>query len=158
MSISGNSGYNETNHWTNGCHCGKPGPDSVISLHNLSYTYIESSSTHIEECSDCGYSKETNHTYNQSVSVSDTHHVGACGCGATNSVQEEHVGSKYISANASVHGEYCVCGHLIGYPPHNMERINFRYSGCVDCGYIRDNNEVVAVIKKVDDVIAVCKE
>ncbi|MBQ8303309.1 MAG: hypothetical protein IJX97_07215 [Clostridia bacterium] len=158
ISVNGNNKFNDTHHYTNACHCDQAGPDSVLTPHDLSYVYISGSDIHHQECDECGYSDSIKHKYNRFVSISDTHHTRVCACGASSSAQLEHVSAKYVSSNTSVHGEYCDCGHLIRYAPHNMRTINVRYSGCIDCGYIRVNDEFVEIIKKVGDVVELCKE
>ena len=136
-----NIGYDNTHHWNNACHCGKSGPDSVRSLHNLSYTYIEiPSGLHFEECSGCAYKGYANHTYNhQYIEVSDTQHVGVCKCGAQDTVLKAHSRSRCVMQDSISHYVYCICGHLIKEEYHTMVSVNVMSSMCRDCGYTRMN-------------------
>ena len=151
ISISGNSDCDEAYHWTNGCHCGKPGPDSVVIPHDLSYVVTPGSTTHYVECDECGYSDCVDHNYNQLISVSDTHHVESCACGAVASTQEAHVATRCVSNGTSLHGIYCKCGYLISQDLHEMLIIDLRYSKCMYCGYVRDNSVPGQIIMGVED-------
>ena len=151
ISISGNSDYDEAYHWTNGCHCGKSGPDSVVTPHDLSYVIISGSTTHYEECDDCGYSDYVDHNYNQLTSVSDTHHAESCACGTVVSTQEAHIATRCVSNGTSLHSIYCKCGYLISQDLHEMIIIDWRFSKCMYCGYVRDNSVPGQIIMGVED-------
>ncbi len=157
-SINGNPGFDSVYHWTNACRCGGIGPNSVVNSHSLSYTYIESLNYHYEECSGCGYYNNVGHTYNQYATVSNTHHAGACACGAISSDEEAHVESFCVSQGSDIHYVYCKCGYKITEDYHEMVPINIRYSKCRRCGYIRDNNNPGFIIKGVEDEYDTCKE
>ena len=158
ISISGNSGCDGTNHWTNGCHCGKPSPDSVVTPHDLSYVYTPGSDTHYQECEGCGYSDFVYHNYNQLTSVSDTHHANACKCGAVSSTQEAHTPSRYVSNSTSSPSIYCRCGHLISQDLHEMIIISPRLSKCIHCGYVRDTSIPGQIIMGIEEEYDTCKE
>ena len=142
ISISGNSNYDEAYHWTNGCHCGKPGPDSVVTPHDLSYVVTPDSTTHYAECDGCGYNDYIDHNYNQLISVSDTHHAESCVCGLTEE-SEEHYNHHYARNDQLKHYVYCECGYYIGTNYHVVPAGGGFFKICIHCGERINMGEVL---------------
>ncbi|MBQ8302081.1 MAG: hypothetical protein IJX97_00850 [Clostridia bacterium] len=151
ISVNGNNKFNDTHHYTNACHCDQAGPDSVLTPHDLSYDYTESSNNHFEECSGCEYSETVEHTYNGLVQVSDTHHVGVCACGAEGTTTAAHYEAGYVAESKDIHYVYCKCGYRISTDYHSFVPVNARFSACRDCGYIKDRSVIGETIKGVED-------
>ena len=135
ISVDSNDGcYNSTHHWNNACHCGEPGPDSIISLHNLTYSY-HTSLQHYEICSECGYTAEANHEYTIPYSSTNTSHSLKCACGATTT--EAHYAYRFGPLDNSLHTVYCKCGKEWT-EPHVVESGSYtgnnKYALCLACG------------------------
>lgn len=146
ISISGNLDYDEAYHWTNGCHCGNPGPDSVVTPHNFNYVVTPGSTTHHAECDTCDYSDFEDHNYNQLISVSDTHHTVSCVCGL-NEGTEEHYNHHYARNDKFKHHVYCECGHYIGTSFHVVSAQGVGlFKICIHCGEKLKMNEVIVPV------------
>ena len=157
LSVENKMYTNSTHHWTNACHCGEPGPNSIISLHNFTYSYY-TPTQHYKTCQGCIYMGAENHSYDSFTSVSNTHHANSCICGEVSSTQEAHTPLIYVSSSTSSHSIYCKCGHLISQDLHEMTIISPRLSKCIHCGYVRDNSIPGQIIMGIEEEYDICKE
>ena len=127
------------------CLCGQ----EVVVEHN--YRWLKPSvDGHYREC-DCGNKQSIEqHVWEYSNIQSETH-TESCFCGYSQTKYHDHK-SCYSKTNV-LHTVTCSCGKTYT-ENHNLERINVRYSVCMNCGYTRDHfggNENVHLGTKEDE-------
>ena len=108
------------------CDCGY----SYNEDHTLTYQDY-----HTDICV-CGYTYTTPHNFTYQEGSDENHHIATCECGYDDEVWHTYT---YSSISDSYHSRICPCGYIASEENHTLKRLDFRYSACAFCDYVRDN-------------------
>ena len=143
--VDGNEYYNDSYHW-GACHCGV-----YDTPEEHSFSYINLSSNHEANCTECGYSYIEGHEYTIKRYKDMNNHELMCACYQGSGIIEGHYAYEYIYSTKFAHRIVCECGFAMGMATHTMVTDGPTQSHCAECGAVFNTGSDIIIKRKEED-------